>query len=172
MAIATLQPSSQGFCDDGSLEPLVIGCFQHDELAAGAVEELRERWGTDEGSIFGEDISSREAAKGILTSIAIAVPIASLATLGLLDLLTDLWGYGYGSLSLTWMLSGLIIGAFLAVVIGAFGGLYQTVRTTEPRLREIPLGQDDTLVVAVAGEDAEEARDGMGQHEGCHVMEL
>jgi uncharacterized protein YneF (UPF0154 family) len=70
------------------------------------------------------------------------------------------------------MLSGLIIGAFLGVVIGAFGGLYQTVRTTEARLREIPLGQDDMLVVAMAGEDADEARDVMVQHEGCHVTEL
>ena len=172
MSIATLRPGSQGFCDDGSREPLVIGRFQHDEQAAGAVEELREHWGTDEGSIFGKDISSREVANGILTGMAIAVPIASLATLDLLDLLTDLWGYGYGSLSLTWMLSGLVIGACLDVVIGAFGGLHQTVRTTEARLREIPLGQDDTLVVAMAGEDADEARDVMVQHEGCHVTEL
>jgi hypothetical protein len=69
---------------------LVIGRFQHDEQAAGAVEELRERWRTDEGSIFGKDISSREVPKGILTGMDIAVPISSLATLGLLDLLTDL----------------------------------------------------------------------------------
>lgn len=172
MSVATMQPGGQELCGGEFKEPLVIGRFEHEAQAAEAIEELHDRWKSSESSFLGEDISTREAAIGMLKGIAIAGPIGSLATLGLLDLLTDLWGYGYGSMSLSWMLSGLIIGAFLGVVIGAFAGLYQTVRANEGRLREIALGEDDTLVVAVAGFEADEAREIMVQHEGCHVTEI
>ncbi len=172
MSATTMRQGGQELCGDEFREPLVIARFEHEEQAAEAIEDLRERWKSSESSFMGENISTREAAIGMLKGIAIAGPIGSLATLGLLDLLTDLWGYGHGSMSLAWMLSGLIIGAFLGVVIGAFAGLYQTVRANEGRLREIPLGEEDTLVVAVAGSDAGEAREIMVQHEGCHVTEI
>jgi hypothetical protein len=151
---------------------LVPGVFGDRSSAEAAIEELRNLGLTDDdlgvavpepGRYVIEQHAEEEAVKGLAEGAAFGAPIGAIAGLGLMAV-------ALGAAGLTVGLGGLLVGvgggAGWGSILGGAAGFSARVRLDdlEDRYCEIPLGGEDVLVVARAGDRIAKVREIMQAH--------
>jgi hypothetical protein len=160
-----------------ALEGVVPAVFDDREQAEAAIEELREIGFSDDelGVMVPDpehyhlmDNSLKEVMKGLGTGGAVGAPLGALAGLGVAGLLIPGLGVvGVGGALLWGGLGGAIWGTYLGAQIGM---AVEIIHISDIERRyEIPLKQNQILIVVVAANQSEKVCQIMESH-GAHCF--